>query len=433
MTSPAPHRLSRADVRTLLLATLGGALEFYDFVIFVYFTGVIGTNFFPASTPDWLRQVQTYGIFAAGYLARPLGGILMAHFGDREGRKRMFTLSVLLMALPTLAIGLLPTYGGAGLLAPLLLLFLRVLQGAAIGGEVPGAWVFVAEHLPARRLGLACGTLTGGLTLGILLGSLMAGMLNRTLSGEELLDWGWRIPFVAGGVFGLVAVRLRAWLEETPLFEELRRERALAAQAPLRIVLRSHRPAVALSMVMTWVLTAGIVVVILMTPALLKGFGVDARTALTANSLATLGLTLGCLSAGVLADRFGYQRVFAIGCLSLAIAVELLYRGVLIDRSLLLPLYALAGTLTGVIALVPVMMVRSFPTAVRFTGLSFSYNAAYAVFGGITPPLVAGLAKLDRLAPAHYVAGVAVIGAVIGLVLATRKSPDAAGLPQVAA
>jgi MFS family permease len=141
--------LTPADIRTLSLASLGGALEFYDFVIFVFFTGIIGKLFFPPDLPDWLRQLQVFGIFAAGYLARPLGGIVMAHAGDLHGRKRMFTLSVLLMAIPTLLIGLLPTYQTIGIAAPLLLLAMRVMQGAAIGGEAPGGWVFVAEHAPS--------------------------------------------------------------------------------------------------------------------------------------------------------------------------------------------------------------------------------------------------------------------------------------------
>jgi MFS family permease len=158
------HRsLSRRDIKTLALAALGGSLEFYDFVIFVFFTAVIGQLFFPPDIPDWLRQLQSYGIFAAGYLARPLGGLIMAHFGDLIGRKRVFTLSVFLMAVPTLLIGLLPVYANIGYAAPLALLLLRILQGAAIGGEVPGAWVFVAEHVPPRRMGLACGLLTSGL------------------------------------------------------------------------------------------------------------------------------------------------------------------------------------------------------------------------------------------------------------------------------
>src|SRR5450759_902519 len=143
-----PQRpLNRRDYRTLSLAALGGALEFYDFVIYVFLASVIGQLFFPADMPDWLRLLQTFGIFAAGYLARPLGGILIGHFGDLLGRKRMFTLSIFLMAAPTLAIGLLPTYASIGIAAPLLLLLMRILQGFAIGGEVPGAWVLSLIHI----------------------------------------------------------------------------------------------------------------------------------------------------------------------------------------------------------------------------------------------------------------------------------------------
>ena len=158
--APAQRPLTRSDYKTLSLSALGGALEFYDFIIFVFFATVVGKLFFPADMPEWLRQLQTFGLFAAGYLARPLGGVIMAHFGDLLGRKRMFTLSIFMMAVPTLIMGLLPTYAQIGIWAPLALLLLRVIQGAAIGGEVPGAWVFVAEHVPARHVGYACGTLT---------------------------------------------------------------------------------------------------------------------------------------------------------------------------------------------------------------------------------------------------------------------------------
>ncbi len=243
--------LSRNEYRTLVLAALGGALEFYDFVIYVFFAVVIGQLFFPPDMPDWLRQLQTFGIFAAGYLARPLGGIVMAHFGDLLGRKRMFMLSILLMAVPTMAIGLLPTYAHIGIWAPLLLLALRVLQGAAVGGEVPGAWVFVSEHVPERHVGFACGTLTAGLTGGILLGSLVATGIHKFYSPLELLSHGWRVPFIIGGVFGLTAAWLRRWLHETPVFREMQARQALADELPLKTVIREHRPAVILTMLMT--------------------------------------------------------------------------------------------------------------------------------------------------------------------------------------
>jgi MFS family permease len=221
-----------AELRTLLLASLGSALEFYDFVIFVFFAAVIGKLFFAASLPDWMRQTQTFGIFAAGYLARPLGGIVMAHFGDTRGRKRMFTLSVLLMAIPTLLIGLLPTYQSIGVAAPLLLLAMRVMQGIAIGGEAPGAWVFVAEHARRGKVGFAVGALTSGLSCGILLGSLVATGITLGVSQAQIANGFWRVPFVIGGAFGFIAMLLRRWLAETPVFEEMRARAAVSRAQP---------------------------------------------------------------------------------------------------------------------------------------------------------------------------------------------------------
>ena len=219
-TPPSQRRkLNFEDVKTLSLSALGGSLEFYDFVIFVYFANVVGGLFFPADMPEWMRQVQTYGIFAAGYLARPLGGIIMAHFGDLLGRKRMFMLSIFLMAVPTLAIGLMPTYEQIGLAAPLLLLLCRVLQGAAIGGEAPGAWVFVTEHVSKRHIGFACGTLSAGLVAGILIGSLVATAIHASYSATEVHAYAWRIPFLLGGLFGFITMYLRRWLHETPVFK----------------------------------------------------------------------------------------------------------------------------------------------------------------------------------------------------------------------
>ena len=322
MTENAIDRsLTRQDAKTLALASLGGALEFYDFIIYVFFAVTISNLFFPADMPKWLGDLQTYGIFAAGYLARPLGGIIMAHFGDKTGRKRMFTLSILMMAVPTLLIGLMPTYASIGYAAPVLLLVMRVFQGAAIGGEAPGAWVFVAEHVPANRVGLACGLLTGGLTGGILLGSLMATAINLAYTQAEILDWAWRLPFVVGGIFGLIAMYLRRWLHETPVFEAMRARKAVVREMPLKQVLRGHGASVAVSMAVTWMLTAAIVVVILLTPSLMQRLhGIPATTTLIGSSLATLTLTICAVLVGVLLDRFNTVMVTLVGTVLLIAA-----------------------------------------------------------------------------------------------------------------
>ena len=401
--------LNRQDYKTLTLAALGGALEFYDFIIFVFFAAVVGELFFPADIPEWLRQVQTFGIFAAGYLARPLGGIIMAHFGDLVGRKKMFTLSILLMAIPTLAIGLLPTYASMGILAPLLLLLMRILQGAAIGGEVPGAWVFVAEHVPERRIGIACGTLTAGLTVGILLGSVVATLVNTNLTQQAVHDYGWRIPFLLGGVFGLVAMYLRRWLQETPIFLEMQQRKALAQELPVKSVVSKHKKAVVISMLLTWLLSAGIVVVILMSPVWLqKQYGFAPALTLQANSV-------GCLLAGFIVDRVGASKTFIVGSLLLACSSWFFYHLTGSHPQHLFLLYGLVGLCVGVVGAVPYVMVRAFPAEVRFTGISFSYNVSYAIFGGLTPIAVTMLMGVSPMAPAWYVLALSLVGLGLGI------------------
>ncbi|MEN5180521.1 MFS transporter [Comamonas testosteroni] len=412
----APARaLTRGDYKTLGLSALGGTLEFYDFVVFVFFANVIGSLFFPAEMPDWLRQLQTLGIFAAGYLARPLGGILIAHFGDILGRKKMFTLSIFLMAVPTLVIGMLPTYASIGIAAPLLLLLMRVLQGAAIGGEMPGAWVFVAEHAPARHYGFAIGALTSGITGGIFLGSIIGVWLNSSYSATEIHDWAWRIPFILGGVFGLVSVYLRRFLHETPVFQELQARKEAGRELPIKTILREHRAACVLVALMTWVLSTAIVVVVLFTPAYLqKVFHIDPASAMKANALATVTLTLGCVFWGWLSDRLGTRVVMVLGWLGMSATAYVFYLGLPGTDASLLWSYALVGFFVGSISLLPVVGVRAFPAPVRFTGLSFAYNMAYAVFGGLTPMLVSVWQQTDVMAPAHYVAAMGILGAVLG-------------------
>jgi len=428
-----PRALDRGDYKTLTLAALGCALEFYDFIIFVFFATVVGALFFPPDIPDWLRQLQTFGIFAAGYFARPLGGIVMAHFGDLLGRKRMFGLSIALMALPTLAMGLLPTYAALGIWAPLLLLALRILQRAAVGGEVPGAWVFVAEHVPEKHTGYACGTLTAGLTFGILLGSLVATWLNTAYSPAEISGWAWRLPFVLGGVFGLIAMYLRRWLHETPVFAELQAKKALADELPLKTVLRGHKRAVLLSMLLTWLLTAGIVVMILMTPTLIQKYGIAPTLALKANSVAVVALTIGCILAGRIVDRIGAGPTFVFGSLFLGAASNVFYHALPTNTpEQLFMLYGVVGLSVGIVGAVPFVMVRAFPAAVRFSGLSFSYNLAYAVFGGLTPVMVSLLIKFDKLAPAHYVLALSVLGALVGACLWVAERRSREGTPNKA-
>ena len=402
-----------AVVRTLWLASLGSALEFYDFVIFAFFIPMIGRLFFAAGLADWIRQLQTFGIFAAGYFARPLGGIVMAHFADVRGRKRVFTLSVLLMAIPTLLIGFLPTYESIGVAAPLLLLSMRMIQGIAIGGEAPGAWVFAAEHARKGQAGFAIGMLTAGLSFGTLLGSLVGFCINFAFSQAEISGGAWRFPFLLGGVFGFIALLLRRWLAETPVFEEMRKRTAIAQDMPIRGVLRNHKRSVAISLLSTWLLTAAIVVVMLMSPSLLQNlFHVSPRSALQANLAGCTALCFSAVAVGIAVDRFGIRRVSFVMSALLIFGVYALYFGAERMPSALVPLYIIAGLGTGCAALAPFVMVAAFPPKCRVTGVSISYNMAYAVFGGVSPLVVSSLSHLSPLGAPHYVAVATIVGLI---------------------
>ena len=414
--------LSKKDIKTLALSALGGALEYYDFIIFVFLATSIGQLFFPAEMSPWLKQLQVFGIFAAGYLARPIGGLLMAHYGDMIGRKRMFTFSLFLMAVPTFIMGLLPTYAQIGVLAPILLLCMRILQGAAVGGEIPGACVFVSEHVPAKHVGLASGTLFSGFTTGILLGSLAAMAINHFFSTQAVLDFAWRLPFLLGGVFGVFALYLRRWLEETPVFIAMKAEKALASELPLKKVLREHKAQIWPSMLLTWFLSAGIVTMTLLTPSIMQSqFHYSAGDALAANSTAIVFLTFGCIFWGWLADVVGVYRVLAIGALLLALSSYLFYYGMPADIQHTTMLYSIAGFSLGAVAVVPMVLVGLFPPAVRYSGFSFSYNVAYSIFGGFTPIFISLWMRTQPMAPAYYMLGVCIIALLMAVYLGKKK------------
>lgn len=383
---PRPLTLSRADHKTLSLAALGGALEIYDFIIFVFFAVTLSQLFFPPHMPEWLRLLQSFGIFVTGYLARPLGGILMAHFADRLGRKKVFSLSILMMALPCLLIGVMPTYAQIGYAAPLVLLALRILQGAAVGGEVPSAWVFVAEHVPVQRRGYALGFLQAGLTFGYLIGALVATAVARAFTPEQLLEYGWRLPFLLGGVFGLFGVWLRRYLAETPIFIALRQRREAMSELPVRQVLREHCPAMLPAVLLTCVLTSAVVTLVVLTPTLMQQrFGLPASQAFALSSLGIVFLNIGCVLAGLLVDRVGAWRALACYSAVLPLGIGVLYADLIQGWGWQAVTYAVAGLSCGVVGVVPSLMVALFPARIRVSGISLTYNLAYALWASVTP------------------------------------------------
>lgn len=400
--NPGQHR-GIGQTRILGYTSLGGALEYYNFIIFVFFAKEIGQVFFPPGIPDWLREAQVYGLFAAGYLARPLGGMLMAHFGDRSGRRGMFVLSVLLMALPALLMSVLPSYDHIGIAAPLLLLLLRLVQGVAIGGEVPGGWIFVAEHVDRAYCGLACGVISASLEVGILTGSLIATLINAAFLPADVVGGLWRLPFLLGGVFGLLAALLRYRLAETPVFLSLQRQRSQRMEIPLGGVMLRHRREVLESMVLTWLLATCVLVLILMLPnLLLQRFGTQPAPTLLANSLAIVCLIAGSILAGGLTDQWGIRATLVSGAAGLAVCQSWLFASLAQGSYEFMLPYALSGFFAGVIGAIPLAMIRRFPAELRYSGMAFSYNLSYAICGVVSPFLVNALLEMGRGAVSAY-------------------------------
>ncbi|WP_294952788.1 MFS transporter [uncultured Gilliamella sp.] len=423
---PVARPLNCKDLKTLVFSSLGGTLEFYDFVIYaLYIDTIVKPLFLPHTLSPLTLDLFAWGIFAAGYLVRPVGGIIMAHFGDKVGRKKMFTLSVAMMALPTFIIGILPTYETIGIMAPLLLLIMRMLQGAAIGGEMPGAWVFIAEHVPKQRYGFGVGTLTSGITGGILLGFIVTIIIDLCFTNQNILDYAWRIPFIVGGIFGVISVYLRRFLSETPIFKELAARKAIEKNIPVVTVLKKHKTACMIVALLTWSLSTAIMVGILITPGRIVGgmyhfANLDWRIG---GCIAALTLTIGCIISGWLEDKLGTTKTVILSWGGLAIVSLYFYSSLSPDISLckLYSIWAIFGLFIGSIAMTPIIGTRTFPPAIRYSGLSFSYNLAYALFSAITPTLTIYLLSPDHLLGQYsylgagiYISFVALIAVAVG-------------------
>lgn len=422
--------LSRGELKTLGLSSLGGILEFYDFIIVFFFAKIISQHFFPAGIGEFWAMLNTYGTFAAGYLARPLGGVVMAHFGDKFGRKNMFMLSIALMVIPTFSLAVISTYETIGYAAPLFLILVRICQGIAIGGELPGAWVFIHEHAPAGHKNAFVGFLTGCVTGGILLGSFVALLMNFIYTPAELSDWAWRVPFVIGGVFGLISIYLRRFLQETPVFKKMRESKALA-KFPLEEVVKTSRFGIWISMFITWVLTGCIVVFILLMPGFVGGvlgFSPFETTYFQMGGLVCI--VSSCWLTGRLADKHNPSTLcilFSAGFAVSSVAFfSLLYTAAPVVSEVVLAYFATCF-FAGIMNFCPIFMCDVFPARIRFSGISFAYNIAYALSGAFTPQLSFALHAYAKTHPdtlgamglSAYIVFLALVS--IGTALAMRR------------
>ncbi len=409
------------DIRNLGLASLGAVLEYFDFQVYVFVAAALSVAFFPPGASTWVKQVQVFGIYAVGYLVRPVAGIIIAHYADKIGRKKLFIFTVLLMSIPTFAMGLLPTYDQIGWLAPALLLILRIAQGCAVGGELPGAAVFVTEHAKPNRIGVSGAVFSGVTNCGLLLGAFAAAMSKHVADLDpSLAQLAWRLPFLLGGAFGLVAAYLRRSLEETPMFEEIKASKKISKQLPLGVILREHRMecVFVLGLVFAFSSTSGVYFQYL--PSYLIGqLHFKADLVFNANVFGVTAFVCGMPVWGWLRDKFGLQRVLVTATL-LNMCISVWFFNFLPtlasdDVRLIYAIIVVGLFASCVHGIIPSTIATLFPTPIRQSGYSLPYVVGTAVFTGLTPLALAWLvADYGLFAPMYQY----LLGCAIALVIA---------------
>ncbi len=411
----------RFSVSRIAAGFIGNVLEWYDFALYGFFAVTIGKLFFPSDDPA-TSLIAAFGAFAGGFVMRPLGAILFGHIGDRYGRRAMLIASSLTMALSTFAVGLLPTHAEIGAAAAVLLVALRLVQGLSVGGEYVGSGVFLAETAPVRHRGLIAGFATAGLFCGMLLGSAAGASINGWLTEDQIATWGWRLPFFAGLLLGLVAIVLRLLVSEPPL--PAGRSRAPLAEAVLR-----HAGGMIHAVAMVVTITAGWYALVIYLPTwMVAHLGLTHAQVLEINAANMAVTILAGLCAATASDRIGRKPVLVAISLCLAALTwplfMLISRG---DVQLAVASQGILMALTGCIAFVlPATLAEMFPWRVRATAANLSLNLGFAVFGGTAPMVAAWLvARTGGLsALALYLTALALCSVVACLVLTDRRGVD---------
>jgi MFS family permease len=405
-------RIGAAGWRLVLLASLGGALEFYDFVIFGIFARDISEAVFPLADPI-ASLMATFAAFAAGYLARPIGGIVLAHYGDRYGRRKVFIWSVFVMSAATLGIGLVPPHAQIGVAASILMVALRLIQGFCLGGELPGALTYVVEAAP-RIAPLVAGIVFACVTMGVAVATAVSLSVRTFLDPALVPTYGWRIAFVLGGLGGVLSFWLRRSLEESPEFERMK---SLASRQPFTELLKTHT------------------VHVLVGSALLAGTGCfnglffshlpaylstvlkyDPRDAVLSQTAGVLASALGILVTGWIGDRVPPRYLLRMGVVLLLALAMPFYNALAAHSGNLTLLCVTAGLCAGLTnGSFAVLLTDLFPTRIRFTGVALIFNVSFTLFSGMAPLAATTLIRETGSAasPAYLMMGTALL-ALIG-------------------
>lgn len=402
--------------KVILCGMLGNGLEWYDYALYAHMVPVFSKLFFPAGN-EGANLLATFAIFAVGFIARPAGGILFGVLGDRFGRRTSLAISIVMMAIPTGCIGLLPTYAQAGLVAPLLLVLIRILQGLSLGGAYSGSMTFVVEHAPPDKRGAVGSAVMASLVIGFLLGSLVTMLIKFSTTTIQFEAWGWRLPFLLGIIIGFVGYYVRHACDESPVYVEATAGGHLS-KTPVRDVMTHHPVEMlrAIGIYLSVTIPFYVVSAYMLTyteHTLLR----SKDQALMLNTLNMSLMLLGIIPSGWLSDRIGRKKLLMIVAACFAALSYPLFRlmtpvAPLVQLALAQGAFAFLEGLY--IAPVAAVLVELFPTRVRYTGVALSYNISAAAFGGTAPMVCEWL--LQKTGGNAAIAGYIMLGAMLTLV-----------------
>lgn len=410
--------LNTYEKQIIALTVCGAFFSCFDFTIYFFFDEAISQAFLPNVKSNWLESSAFLVLIVIGYISRPLGSVVLSHFGDKSGRKRVMLLSLYVVSVATLLICILPTYHQIGLTALVLLLVLRFCQGFGFGAEAPASWVTLAEHMPRRHIGSVCGMLIASFVFAVLVSNLLSSLISSMLTPAQMNLYGWRIPFLLGSLGTFVAILLRQRIAETPIWLNAKKQGNLLAVTPLKQVLTKHQFATLMTFGLSWFTSSVFVISFLIIPTLgIEYFDISDSLMSVAVGIGSLFAVMGTLLYGFCADRFNSARVFAVGCILLAVSCGLFFVTLRMGSELIMLSYAIFGFCAGIIGIVPSICVRLFPVEVRMSGVGFSYNIAYAITGAVTPYLLIKFSEQLSITSMLYVAFLCLMGVIMSLFL----------------
>ena len=381
-----------ANKKVIISGMLGNGLEWYDYALYGQMTIIISKTFFPAGENNAL--IWTYLIFAFGFIFRPIGAIIFGRIGDKYGRKKALTASMILMAVPTGLIGLLPTYNMIGIAAPIMLVLIRTLQGISLGGAYSGSISYVVEHAPADRRSTIGSVIKVSLVLGFLMGSLVSTLVSSLMTDAQFQSWGWRLPFFVGVGIGFVGFYIRSHGEESPVYEQAKKDGTLS-QNPVRDTFLVYPKKILMAfMAYIFVTVPFYIIAIYMIGYSKLVLNLSQHDALLINAIAMASMLIPIYPAARMGDKIGRRPVMLAAIIVMMLIVypafKMMQTGEFTD--VLIAQSALAICLGWYLAPIPAALVEMFPTSIRNTGMSLAYNFC-AIIGGFTPAIAEFLIK----------------------------------------